>query len=130
MRFEFVDDFHRPHFRRTGDRATRKGGTQQINSDLLANTLMNWSSLYAAAARNRAALETMKSAADMGIAYQVPADTKGAIKVMRDGVAEHWAVEDPYLLDAISAMAYTPNSVINAAVEACVCWVCVDALPS
>lgn len=91
-----------------------KGGTQQINSDLLANTLMNWSHLYAAAARNRASLETMKSAEAMGIAYQVPADTKGAIKVMRDGVAEHWAVEDPYLVDAISAMAYTPNSVIKA----------------
>lgn len=91
-----------------------KGGTQQINADLLSNTLMNWSSLYGAASRNRAALETMKSAEAMGIAYKVPADTKGAVKVMRDGVAEHWAVEDPYLLDAISAMSYTPNSVIKA----------------
>lgn len=91
-----------------------KGGTQQINADLLSNTLMNWSSLYGAASRNRAALETMKSAEAMGIAYKVPTDTKGAVKVMRDGVAEHWAVEDPYLLDAISAMSYTPNSVIKA----------------
>ena len=33
-----------------------KGGTQQLNADLLQNTLMNWSHLYAAAARNRASL--------------------------------------------------------------------------
>lgn len=86
-----------------------KGGTQQINADLLQNTLLNWSHLYAAAARNRAALATMKDAEGMGIAYQVPADTKGAVKVMRDGVAEHWMIEDPYLLDAVSALHYTPS---------------------
>jgi len=91
-----------------------KGGTQQLNADLLQNTLMNWSHLYAAAARNRASLETMAAADKMGIAYQVPADTKGAVKVMRDGVAEHWAVEDPYLLDAISAMSYTPGALVKA----------------
>ncbi|WP_429951376.1 LPD38 domain-containing protein [Comamonas sediminis] len=86
-----------------------KGGTQQINADLLQNTLLNWSHLYAAAARNRAALATMKDAESMGIAYQVPADTKGAVKVMRDGVTEHWMIEDPYLLDAVSALHYTPS---------------------
>ncbi|MBO9679565.1 MAG: hypothetical protein J7556_15085 [Acidovorax sp.] len=91
-----------------------KGGTQQINADLLQNTLMNWSHLYAAAARNRASLETMAAAEKMGIAYQVSADTKGAVKVMRDGVAEHWAVEDPYLLDAISAMSYSPPGIVKA----------------
>lgn len=91
-----------------------KGGTQQLNADLLQNTLMNWSHLYAAAARNRASLETMAAADKMGIAYQVPADTKGVVKVMRDGVAEHWAVEDPYLLDAISAMSYAPGGLVKA----------------
>jgi hypothetical protein len=91
-----------------------KGGTQQLNADLLQNTLMNWSHLYAAAARNRASLETMAAADQMGIAYKVPADTKGSIKVMRDGVAEHWAVEDPYLLDAISAMSYAPGGIVKA----------------
>jgi hypothetical protein len=91
-----------------------KGGTQQLNADLLQNTLMNWSHLYAAAARNRASLETMAAADKMGIAYKVPADTKGSVKVMRDGVAEHWAVEDPYLLDAISAMSYAPGGVVKA----------------
>ncbi|TQL87437.1 LPD38 domain-containing protein [Delftia sp. HK171] len=91
-----------------------KGGTQQLNADLLQNTLMNWSHLYAAAARNRASLETMDAAEKMGVAYQVPADTKGAVKVMREGVAEHWAVEDPYLVDAISAMSYTPGGIVKA----------------
>ncbi len=91
-----------------------KGGTQQLNADLLQNTLMNWSHLYAAAARNRASLETMDAAEKLGVAYQVPADTKGAVKVMRQGVAEHWAVEDPYLVDAISAMSYTPGGIVKA----------------
>lgn len=91
-----------------------KGGTQQINADLLQNTLMNWSHLYAAAARNRASLATMAEAEKLGIAYRVPADTKGAVKVMRDGVAEHWAVEDPYLLEAISALNYTPPGMVKA----------------
>ncbi|SOE35295.1 LPD38 domain-containing protein [Delftia acidovorans] len=90
-----------------------KGGTQQLNADLLQNTLMNWSHLYAAAARNRASLETMDAAEKMGVAYQVPADTKGAVKVMREGVAEHWAIEDPYLVDAISAMSYTPPGIVK-----------------
>lgn len=91
-----------------------KGGTQQLNADLLQNTLMNWSHLYAAAARNRASQATMDAAEKLGVAYQVPADTKGAVKVMREGVAEHWAVEDPYLVDAISAMSYTPPGIVKA----------------
>lgn len=91
-----------------------KGGSQQLNADLLQNTLMNWSHLYAAAARNRASQETMDAAEKLGVAYQVPADTKGAVKVMREGVAEHWAVEDPYLVDAISAMSYTPSGAAKA----------------
>jgi len=91
-----------------------KGGTQQLNSDLLHNMLLNWGSLYAAAARNRAALESMKAADGMGIAYRVPASTKGAVQVRRDGVAEHWMVEDPYLMQAITALQYTPGGVVKA----------------
>ena len=87
-----------------------KGGTQQINGDLLHNVLLNWNSLYAASARNRAALETLKAADGMGIAYQVSADTKGAVAVRRNGVQEHWMVEDPYLLDAMSAISYQGNA--------------------
>lgn len=91
-----------------------KGGTQQINADLLQNMLLNWSSLYASAARNRAALATMDAAEQLAVAYQVPEGTKGAAKVMRDGVTEHWLVEDPYLLEAISALNYTPSPLMKA----------------
>lgn len=91
-----------------------KGGTQQLNADLLQNTLMNWSHLYAAAARNRASLATMAEAEKLGIAYKVTSDTKGAVKVMREGLTEHWAVEDPYLLEAISALNYSPPGIVKA----------------
>ena len=90
-----------------------KGGTQQLNADLLQNMLLNWGNLYAASARNRAALATMDAAEKMAIAYKVPSDTKGAAKVMRDGVTEHWMVEDPYLLEAISALNYQASPLMK-----------------
>ncbi len=90
-----------------------KGGTQQLNADLLQNMLLNWGNLYAASARNRAALATMDAAEKMAIAYKVPSDTKGAAKVMRDGVTEYWMVEDPYLLEAISALNYQASPLMK-----------------
>ena len=101
-----------------------KGGTNQLNGDLLENMLLNWSHLYSAAARNRAAVATMDSAEQMAVAYKVPDGTKGAIKVMRDGLAEHWAVEDPYLMEAISALHYVPSPLIKplAAMKQVLTW--------
>ncbi|MFZ7320459.1 LPD5 domain-containing protein [Comamonas jiangduensis] len=90
-----------------------KGGTEQLNADLLQNMLLNWGNLYAASARNRAALATMDAAEKMAVAYKVPSDTKGAAKVMRDGVTEHWMVEDPYLLEAISALHYQASPLMK-----------------
>ncbi len=90
-----------------------KGGTEKLNADLLQNTLLNWSHLYAAAARNRAALATMDAAEKLGVAYPVQEGTKGAVKVMRNGEAQHWAVEDPYLLEAISALNYTASPLMK-----------------
>jgi cell division inhibitor SulA len=90
-----------------------KGGTQQLNADLLQNMLLNWSHLLQASAKNRAATATMDAAEKMAVAYKVSADTKGAVKVMRDGSAEHWMVEDPYLLDAISAIHYVPSPLMK-----------------
>lgn len=90
-----------------------KGGSQQLNADLLQNMLLNWGNLYAASARNRAALATMDAADKMAVAYKVPSDTKGAAKVMRDGVTEHWMVEDPYLLEAISALNYQASPLMK-----------------
>lgn len=90
-----------------------KGGTEQLNADLLQNMLLNWGNLYAASARNRAALATMDAADKMAVAYKLPSDTKGAAKVMRDGVTEHWMVEDPYLLEAISALNYQASPLMK-----------------
>lgn len=90
-----------------------KGGSQQLNADLLENMLMNWSHLYSAAARNRAAQATMDAADKLAIAHQVPEGTKGAVRVMRAGVAEHWAVEDPHLLEAITALNYAPSPLMK-----------------
>lgn len=90
-----------------------KGGTQQLNADLMQNALLNWSHLYAAAARNRAALATMDAAEGMGVAYKVGSETKGAVKVMRDGITEHWMIEDPYLLEAASALNYSASPLMK-----------------
>lgn len=90
-----------------------KGGAQQLNADLLQNSLQNWSHLYAASARNRAAMATMDAAEGLGVAYKVPAQTKGSVKVMRDGMTEHWMVEDPYLLEAVSALNYTASPLMK-----------------
>jgi hypothetical protein len=90
-----------------------KGGSQQLNADLLENMLLNWSHLYSAAARNRAAQATMDAAERLAVAHQVPDGTKGAVRVLRAGVAEHWAVEDPYLLDAVAALHYTPSPLMK-----------------
>lgn len=90
-----------------------KGGTEQLNADLLENLLLNWSHLYAATARNRAAVATMDAAEKMGVAYPVLEPMKGSVRVMRDGQAQHWMVEDPYLLEAISALHYTSSPLMK-----------------
>ncbi|WP_284335435.1 LPD38 domain-containing protein [Comamonas sp. NoAH] len=89
------------------------GGTEQLNADLLQNLLLNWGNLYAASARNRAALATMDAAEKMAVAYKVSSDTQGAAKVMREGVTEYWMVEDPYLMEAISALHYQASPLMK-----------------
>ena len=83
-----------------------KGGSQQLNEDLLANTLQNWSHLYTASAKNRAALASIDAAMKLGIAYPVQSGEKGSVAVMRDGVTEHYMIEDPYVMEAVTAMNY------------------------
>jgi len=83
-----------------------KGGSQKLNNDLLANVLLNWSSLYQSSARNRAALATMKAAVGVGIAEQVASGTKKSVQIMNGGRTEHYLVDDPHLAEAISAMEY------------------------
>ena len=83
-----------------------KGGTNKLNSDLLANTLSNWGHLIDAAAKNRAATETLSAAERLGAATRSPQGGKGTVWVMENGQKAHYRVEDPYLLDAISSLEY------------------------
>jgi hypothetical protein len=83
-----------------------KGGSAKLNEDLIANTLQNWAHLFSAAAKNRASLATMDACEKVQIAEQVPSGTKGAVKVLRNGVTEHWLISDPYIAEAVSAMEY------------------------
>lgn len=87
-----------------------KGGTQQLNSDLLTNMLLNWSHLYTASANNRAAVASLQAAAQAQIAYEVPAGTKKSVRVMVGGDAYHYVIEDPYLMEAVSALEYVSPS--------------------
>ena len=87
-----------------------KGSTKQLNSDLLSNMLLNWAHMYSASAKNRAAVASLKAATEVDIAYPVEAGTKGAVTVMEGGKAVHYKVEDPYILEAITALNYvTPE---------------------
>ncbi|MBC7662787.1 MAG: hypothetical protein H7276_03165, partial [Caulobacter sp.] len=78
-----------------------KGGTDKLNSDLLQNTLMNWSHLIDAAAKNRAAKATLEAAANMGIATEAPKatiDSMGkaggkAVWFLDDGAKRHFIVD-------------------------------------
>ncbi len=45
-----------------------KGGTDKLNSDLMANTLQNWAHLIDASAKNRAATESLRAASLVGAA--------------------------------------------------------------
>ena len=51
-----------------------KGGTNQLNEDLMGNLLKNWSHLITASANNRAAKEILDTAAKMGAATDVTND--------------------------------------------------------
>lgn len=84
-----------------------KGGKDKLKSDMLDSVLQNMAHLIDASAKNRAALATIDAAQQMSVAYTVPSGTKGSVWVMRDGQAEHYAVEDPYTLAAISSISYS-----------------------
>jgi hypothetical protein len=86
-----------------------KGGTAQLNDDLLSNMLLNWSHLYTAAARNRAAIATMDAAEHLAIVYPAAFGAKDSVRVMRDGVAHHYEIADPFLMEAVTALYYTPS---------------------
>lgn len=87
-----------------------KGGDRQLNQDLLANIVQNWSHLLAASARNRAAARTIGAAQQLGIVSEAAWGTKGTVKVMEAGVAKLYTIDDPMLYEAVSAMEWSVPS--------------------
>ncbi len=88
---------------------TLKGGEKKVN-DLMENVLLNWSHILSAAMKNQAAVSTIKTAEDMGVAKVVkPIDGKfppNSVKVMENGKTVHYELKDPDLVDAISTISY------------------------
>jgi hypothetical protein len=84
-----------------------KGGEKQTN-DLMENVLMNWSHILSAAMKNKAGIDTLKAAEQMGAAQKVKSTYEGkdVVKMMEDGKQVYYAVTDPDLLDSISLISY------------------------
>jgi ribosomal protein S18 acetylase RimI-like enzyme len=94
-----------------------KGGKDKLSSDLLSNTLQNWSHLIDAAAKNRAARATLEAAQNVGVAIEASEDAvremgkstgnkNGVVWFMDGGKQRHFLVEDPYVLAAINSLEY------------------------
>ena len=95
---------------------TLKGGTDKLN-DLMANTLLNWAHLIDAAAKNRAALASLESAQQMGVAVEASEDIarqmaksmgikSQVVWAMEDGKKRFFVVEDKAMLQAITSLQY------------------------
>jgi len=108
-----------------------KGGTDKLNSDLLSNTLLNWSHLIEASAKNRAASAALKAAGNVGAAQRVastmgeyakangamlPPGTKKTVWHMEKGNKVEYLVSDPYVMTAITSLEYAGmrNGVMDA----------------
>jgi hypothetical protein len=86
-----------------------KGGERPFG-DLVENTLRNWNHILSAAMKNQAAVSTLQAAQNVVLGdtpVVEPTNEKtGSAKVMVDGQAQYFKVNDPLLLDAISAIGY------------------------
>lgn len=83
-----------------------KGGQEGLR-DLMANTLMNWSHLLSASLKNQAARASLKAAEGVGAARAIHGQEKGAVSAMVDGRKVWYEVDDPFILDAITAMEWS-----------------------
>lgn len=89
-----------------------KGGTDSLN-DLFANTLMNWSTLLSASAKNRAASAALQAAEKAGVAIESDPEairqmskaigTK-AVSFLDEGRRRWYTVGDPHIMDAIASL--------------------------
>ena len=94
-----------------------RGGTDKLNSDLLANVLSNWAHLIDASAKNRAAKSALDAAVNTGIAVEADAATvksmassvgkkSATVWFMDDGAPRHFLVDDPFVMTAITSLEY------------------------
>lgn len=88
---------------------TLKGGAQAIG-DPMENILKNWAHLIDASLKNQAAVKSLDSAVDVGIAHETTSDEKGAVFVMKDGKKTYYGVDDPFVLDAINSLGFSGYS--------------------
>ena len=82
-----------------------KGGTEKLG-DPLQNILRNWHHLIDASLKNRAASLALDTAENLGVAQHVTAAQadKNSVWVMRNGDKEHYRIDDPLTLEALSAL--------------------------
>lgn len=85
---------------------TLKGGTEQIN-DPLQNMMNNWSAILSASAKNVAAVRALEVASNLGIASEVESKDKGTVAIRVDGKDRHYMIDDPLVMEAVSALSYT-----------------------
>ena len=98
-----------------------KGGTDKLNSDLLSNTLLNFSHLIEASAKNRAAKASLAAAEKVGAAQRVapdmasyaasngsmlPPGTKRTVWFQENGNKVEYKVTDPFVMTAITSLEY------------------------
>ncbi len=98
-----------------------KGGTDKLNSDLLSNTLLNFSHLIEASAKNRAAKASLGAAEQIGAAQRVapdmasyaasngtmlPPGTKKTVWFQENGQKVKYKVTDPFVMTAITSLEY------------------------
>lgn len=94
-----------------GQRAFKKlkGGKEKLG-DLTANTISNWSHLLSASMKNLAAQGAIESAVEMGIAEKIGAAQKDSVRIMVNGKEQHYAVDDPMVLDSLTALHYAGSN--------------------
>jgi len=83
-----------------------KGGTDKLNSDLLSNTLLNWSHLIEASAKNRAAKASLVAAEQVGAAHKAEPGEKKTVWFMDNGQKIEYVVTDPFVMTAITSLEY------------------------
>lgn len=86
-----------------------KGGERPFG-DLVENTLRNWNHILSAAMKNQAAVSTIQAAEKVKLGdtpvVEPTTEKTGSAKIMVDGQAQYFKINDPLLFEAISAIGY------------------------